>query len=295
MEKFKHEQYRDQLAKDLKGVENHEERASALESEKEGWRYKLAKERHTTDLAALHEEKRLEGAKKEILKELDERPVEELIQSHPELAEKIESIRLKKDGQEISLVRDKTTPEMAFPVWSKSKHRGGTMGKIYLNVPESRLPEGEVNMEFRSVCACCGTETYGLKSPFQTQHPKYPEYKKQEGESENAFRTRHDREAKQYEEDLKIWKESEEGKKDAEWHEEKKQEYKQAMQDACTENGIKYVAMRKGAKLWSERYGAIEGVEMMEMADTEEVRQKMNELKASAGKEKGNFSFEISD
>lgn len=294
MEKFKHEQYRDQLAKDLKGIENHEERATALESEKEGWRYKLAKEKHTTDLAALHEEKRLEKIKKEILKELDEKPVEELIQLHPELAEKIEAIRLKKDGQEISLVRDKTKPEMAFLVWSKSKHRGGTLGRIYLNVPESRLPEGEVNMEFRSVCACCGTETYGLESPFRTQHPKYPEYKKQEGESDYTFKTRHDREAKQYEEDVKKWKEFEEGKKDAEWHEAKKQEYKQAMRDACTENGIKYVAMRKGTRLWNERYGAIEGVEMLEMAEPDEVRQKMDEINASAGKEKSDFSFEIS-
>ena len=66
------------------------------------------------------------------------------------------------------------------------------------------------------------------------------------------------------------------------------------MQDACTENGIKYLAMRKGSRLWNERYGAIEGVEMLEMAEPDEVRKKMDEFNASAGKEKSDFSFEIS-
>lgn len=48
-EKFEHKAYRGQLAKDLKGVENHKERASALESEKEGFRYKQAKEEFLAD------------------------------------------------------------------------------------------------------------------------------------------------------------------------------------------------------------------------------------------------------
>src|SRR3989338_5324393 len=68
MEKFKHEQYRSQLAKDLKNIEDHGERKEVLESEQESSRYKTAKEKHLVDVAA-HPEKvrtaRLEELEKE--------------------------------------------------------------------------------------------------------------------------------------------------------------------------------------------------------------------------------------
>jgi len=240
------------------------------------------------------EEDRLEAIRQEIRKELDELPIEQILQSHPELAEKIEAIRLEKDGQEISLIRQKGSPELAIPVWSKSKHRGGTQGRVLLNVPESRLPKGMLRMEFRAVCACCGSETYGLESPFRTTHPKYPEYKKAEGESESEFKVRHDREVKKYEGEEKIWKESDEAKKDTEWHAQKKQEYKEALQNACTQNGIKTLVMRNGERVWADHYGALEGVDMMEITDEEKVHGKMDELRTLSGQDKEKVpSFEV--
>ena len=241
------------------------------------------------------EEEQLRKIRIEIRKELDELPIEEIIASHPELAEKIEIIRLKKEGQEISLVRQKKAPDLAIPVWSKSKHRGTTLGLISINIPEPRLPRGSIKMEFRSVCACCGSEIYGLKSPFDSNYPKWPEYKKPEGENDSASRTRHAFEVEKYEEEVKKWEESEEGQKNAEWHEQKKQEYKKAMQDACTQNGIKYLAMRKGAHVWADHYSALENVEMMEITDEDDVHQKIDELRTKAGHEKEIVpSFEIS-
>lgn len=293
MEKFKHEQYRDQLAKDLKGVENHEERSNALESEKEGWRYKLAKERHTPDLA----EKRLSKVKEETLKELYETPIEEIIQSHPEIAEKIQAIRLKIDGLEVSLVREKTTPERAFAAWSKPQYNNGSMGTLYLNVPESRLPEGQVNLKFISVIPGAVTENYGLGRPVQTQFPKHPDYNNMEGGRNIDVRKAMFKALdKRFGEDIKKWEESEEGKKSAEWHEEKRQGFKQAMQDACVENGIKCVVLGGQTKFWNEQYGAIEGVEMMDMRDVDGVRQRLQKTEGypvPAPKEKGAFSFEL--
>lgn len=56
MEKFKHQKYRDQLAEDLKNIEDHDERKAVLEGEQESPRYKKAKEMHLEDVAA-HPEK----------------------------------------------------------------------------------------------------------------------------------------------------------------------------------------------------------------------------------------------
>ncbi len=240
------------------------------------------------------EEERLGKIRVEIRKELDELPIEELIQIYPELAEKIETIRLATEGREISLVRQKEAPELAIPVWSKSKHRGGTQGRILLNIPESRLSKGSIKMEFRSVCACCSSETYGLESPFRANHPKYPEYKKAEGEDDYTFKARHDREVKQYEAEKKKWDASKEAQKDKEWEEQKKQEYADAMRNAVMQNGIKYVAMRKRTR-WAERYGQIEGVEFMEITEDDDVRAKINELRKQRGLEKEKVpSFEVS-
>ena len=59
-EEFKHQNYRDNLAKDLKATEDHNERKEVLESEQETLRYKKAKEKHLSDVVAHPEKVRLE-------------------------------------------------------------------------------------------------------------------------------------------------------------------------------------------------------------------------------------------
>ena len=49
MEKFDHKDFRDDLARDLKKVEDHDERKEALEHEKKGFRYEPAKKEHLKD------------------------------------------------------------------------------------------------------------------------------------------------------------------------------------------------------------------------------------------------------
>lgn len=51
MEKFDHKKYRDDLAKDLKNIPDHEERKTVLESEEESIRYRQAKGEHIKDVA----------------------------------------------------------------------------------------------------------------------------------------------------------------------------------------------------------------------------------------------------
>lgn len=51
MEKFDHQEYRDNLAKDLKAVEDHTERREALDKEKESFRYDRAQIKHREESA----------------------------------------------------------------------------------------------------------------------------------------------------------------------------------------------------------------------------------------------------
>lgn len=59
MEKFRHREYRDDLAEDLKNIPDHEERKAVLESEEESIRYKEAKSEHIKDVADFIEAKSL--------------------------------------------------------------------------------------------------------------------------------------------------------------------------------------------------------------------------------------------
>lgn len=55
IEKFDHDEFRDQLAKDLKSIPDHKERKEVLESEQGGARYKEAKTEHIKDIEAFQE------------------------------------------------------------------------------------------------------------------------------------------------------------------------------------------------------------------------------------------------
>lgn len=222
----------------------------------------------------------------EIRKELDELSVEEIIKARPDLSEKFEAIRLEKEGQEVSLFRSKMIPELAFAIWSKSKHRGGTQGKVWLNVPDQRLPKN-VEMEFRSVCACCSSEAYGLESPFRSSFPEHPSIKDAEGKDKSDYIFK--KEVEEYGKERRKWEQSEEGQKDTEWCNQKKQEFVDAMQNACNQNGIKYLVMRKGPSNWEEHYGSpLNGVVMLEIGDggKEKIVDKINELKILNGLKK---------
>ena len=63
MEKFNAEGYRNNLAKDLKSIENHGERKDALESEQGSWRYMTAQEKHLIAIGEHPEKVRLERLK----------------------------------------------------------------------------------------------------------------------------------------------------------------------------------------------------------------------------------------
>ena len=63
MEKFDSQEYRDQLAKDLKSIPNHGDRKNALEKEKTSFRYDDAKQIHTEETQDLIKS-RLENIKK---------------------------------------------------------------------------------------------------------------------------------------------------------------------------------------------------------------------------------------
>jgi|SRR3989344_2140166 len=243
---------------------------------------RIERHREMEKVFSRREEEKFGKMRREIRNELDELPMEEIIKSHPELSGKLEAIHLDREGRDISLFRDKRIPELAFMVWSKSKHRGGTRGRVLLDVPEPRLPDG-LEVEFRSVCACCGSETYGLESPFRKNLPEYPTKKKREGESDSETDARYENDLKEYREAHTKWENSEDKQKDIEWEKQQKQEYKETVQKACTDNGIKYLVMRKGTPSWKSHYGNLEGVEMLEVTNDDRINAVMDELRTKAG------------
>jgi hypothetical protein len=91
MEKFNGQNYRDNLAKDLKSIPDHEERAEALKSEQGSWRYVTAEERHLIAVGEHPEKMRLKRLK-EI--EYEKTLAPKISSSVSEACEKIE-----KDGR----------------------------------------------------------------------------------------------------------------------------------------------------------------------------------------------------
>jgi hypothetical protein len=265
MEKFNHKEFRDGLAQDLKSIPDHKERAEALDSEVGGFRYEKAQELHINDMNAFREQMSFKKREEAINKEIDELPIEQIIESHPELAE-IEAIPLSREGRSISLFRVKESPEVAMPIWSQSKHRGGTQGRISIVFSEPRLQEKVARKEFRSTCACCPIETYDVDEPYVSNQPKWPEGDKRDFNLINQ----------EYNEKMEDWRSSEEGENNAEWHEQKKIEFKEVIQKAYLENGIKCLAMRK-ADQWLKRFGPLDGVEVIEITRTENVYERLGE------------------
>ena len=52
--------------------------------------------------------------------------------------------------------------------------------------------------------------------------------------------------------------------------------------------------MRNGERVWADHYGALEGVDMMEITDEEKVHGKMDELRTLSGQDKEKVpSFEV--
>ena len=75
------------------------------------------------------------------------------------------------------------------------------------------------------------------------------------------------------------WEKSDEGQKDAAWHKHKKQEFRKEIQEACAQNGIKYLVMNE-AESWDTLFGALDGVEVIDVKDPDKLRQKMNSARA---------------
>lgn len=208
----------------------------------------------------------------EIKKELRDIPIEDIISSHPELAEHVEAIPLGLEDVPISLIRMRGVPSFAIAVWSKSKIRSATRGGVLLQVPDARLPAGIPHIAgFQAICACCQSEVHGLQSPFQAHMPEF-----------SRGNVPFERAVELYNGAMKEWRTTDDGQRDAEWHNEKKRAYRDAIQRVSTEHGIKFLGMRKGEDTWIKNYGALEGVEMMEITEIDAVQGKMRALRIGA-------------
>lgn len=291
---------------------------------RDGFRLELTRdqhlERHIERDYIQREEKYIEEDRREIVEKLNKSSLEEIIQTHPELAEKIESFKLDKEGMEMSLLREKETPEIAILVCSGEQSQNGSTGLLgetvaALNISEPNLPEQIIQEKFPAVCADCPAERYGQKSPFLSNYPirvrsvqiglgtiqdNVSEFGISHDNTRHLSREEMDKEMSQrsadinrahlelyharnrrdelFVEDCRIWDKSEDGQKNQEWNEQKKREYKKAVQESCTKNGVRYLILRKAEK-WAENYGALDGVTMVEITDSDEVNRIVKSLK----------------
>lgn len=272
-ERFEHQNYRDQLAKDLSNIEDHEERRAVLESEKGSRRYKTAEERHGEDRNAFLEEKHMKENERKVREEFQGKTIKEVVQSYPEFAENIKVVQLEGEWG-VSLVFEKGIPDIAYLVWDKPSYRG-TYGKILLTIPEPRMSDQVIKIKYDAVCGHCNTELRDNRSLLK------------------RFNCPVEEEGRTYEEAQKMrkeWEKTEEAQKYRELCEQKKIEFKKAVQKACTENGIKYLAMGAGElkfggedqpekdwKNWESNYGLLEGVETVGITRFAEIKDLIEE------------------
>jgi hypothetical protein len=179
---------------------------------------------------------------KETSEKLDSMPIKEIVAGTPSLAKEIEIIEIPHEGTPVSLVRLKSHPHIAFPIWPLSGDKGGTRGRISIRIKESNStttgapPNGEDNSfeiikDFRSVCACCVKNLIGT-SPFEASRPKW---------SEN------------YKAEFQEWRRSPDGIADADWCAEREKGFILSLKAECERYGITVIAARK-PELWMESY-----------------------------------------
>lgn len=136
-------------------------------------------------------------------------------------AEQLELIPLDREGQRIELLRLKSMPELAFVMWSNEGQ--GTYTQLRF-----KLQDGGVSGHYTVVCACCGSEWYGLEYP--------------------------DKEAKHDAPEVVAWRQD------------KAVEFKEVLVKTCKENGISVLFFRR-ASAWEKHYGITEGLEIVEAGE----------------------------
>jgi hypothetical protein len=185
---------------------------------------------------------------KEVDERLDTIPIKEIVASNSKLASEIEIIEISRQDSPVSLFRLKSHPEIAFPIWPLSEHRGVTKGRIFIRLSESDSGNGgapsstsgvstEIVKEFRSVCACCIERLLG-DSPFEASRPDSWE-------------------------SWERWNQSADGIAHANWKTEGQREFLIALKAACETNGIRVIASRK-ADRWTENFPEeMKGIEVV--------------------------------
>jgi hypothetical protein len=81
-------------------------------------------------------------------------PIEQIV-TLSAFADQLEIIPVPKNGDRIVLLRIKTMSEYAFVLWAE--HQQGTHSQMAF-----RWPDGACSRQVTVVCACCGSESYGL-------------------------------------------------------------------------------------------------------------------------------------
>ena len=141
-------------------------------------------------------------------------------------AENVEAIELALEGNQRVLVRSKAMPMFAFMVWSE--HRSGTFSWLGLDIPK----DSKGMADYQVVCACCGTQVYGITKP--------ESLKDNDAEGWKQFKTEH-------------------GKT-----------FKLVLTETCKRYGITTVFMRR-ASAWDNQYGPIDGVRFAEAREFQKV------------------------
>jgi len=175
------------------------------------------------------ETKRIEESRSEVWEDIAKKWYRAPIKDIVEYYPELEKIKVTslESNPELSLIQTKEVPEIATIIYSETRMAHSEAGGgLDIDIPDTRVKEGFIKIGFSVACACCKPESRFSRS----ERPEEDEKKKKE------------------------------------WDQQKKEDFKDDLQKKCTQNGIKYLIVRR-SKEWLEEYGDLDGVEIMEVHD----------------------------
>jgi hypothetical protein len=215
--------------------------------------------------------RRQEMEVRRIDKELRNLSIVEIIESHPELAEKMEALSFEADGADLSLLRLQGFMDTAFLLDSEfgyltsdgkggyySQSSGSSRGVEIENVSVPNM-DLKVPLKLSSTCTCgssgCQRKIFG-NDPFVSEREQYRFDHQDDLKFEYRLSTEEKRQKQQ-----QGWLKTEAGKAQNEWLMHKRESFRQALQEVCRLNNITRIVMRYP----QEWLNGIEGVEIIEI------------------------------
>lgn len=212
--------------------------------------------------------------KEKLIEKLSSTPIEDIIKLYPELAEKVEALRLVNETDHlagpISLLRTKKHPDVAYAIWSRANSFRGEKHEVSLEIPEQNLNKKDRKLKFNLIASCChpeianaGKPPFGYLPSYSEMYPGADEYKDEESAERNRGRigvTSNTIRLQDYHELEDRWRK----KYNEEWIKPKQKEFSEVIEALCKQNGIKEVIMETPSGDKTKYYDYLKDIKIIE-------------------------------